>query len=61
MVSLSVHVVLSLCVLVQLFALPGGQVSVPNCHEVRAAFQAVHPGSKWVPESPVSGKERFNS
>uniref|UniRef100_A0A3P8WMR6 Glypican-3 n=1 Tax=Cynoglossus semilaevis TaxID=244447 RepID=A0A3P8WMR6_CYNSE len=35
-----------------LFPLPGGQV--PNCQEVRTMFQALHPGSKWVPESPVS-------
>ncbi|XP_007554888.1 PREDICTED: glypican-3 [Poecilia mexicana] len=54
MVAASVHGALLLCaLLLQLFPLPGGQA--PNCQEVRAAFHALHPGSKWVPESPVSG------
>uniref|UniRef100_A0A672HD45 Glypican-3 n=1 Tax=Salarias fasciatus TaxID=181472 RepID=A0A672HD45_SALFA len=43
---------LFLCAFLQLFRLPGGQV--PNCQEVRAVFQSLHPGSKWVPETPVS-------
>uniref|UniRef100_A0A3B4YL97 Glypican-3 n=1 Tax=Seriola lalandi dorsalis TaxID=1841481 RepID=A0A3B4YL97_SERLL len=41
-----------LCAFLQLFPLPGGQV--PNCQEVRTVFQSLHPGSKWVPETPVS-------
>ncbi|TWW55826.1 Glypican-3 GTR2-2 [Takifugu flavidus] len=44
---------LLLCVFLQLCSLLGGQV--PNCQEVRTAFHSVHPGSKLVPESPVSG------
>lgn len=54
MPALSVRGALFLCAFVQLFSLPGGQV--PNCQEVRAVFQSLHPGSKWVPENPVSGK-----
>ncbi|XP_026186362.1 glypican-3 [Mastacembelus armatus] len=53
MVGSSVNSALFLCTFLQLFSLPGGQV--PNCQEVRAVFQSLHPGSKWVPESPVSG------
>ncbi|KAL0973909.1 hypothetical protein UPYG_G00212830 [Umbra pygmaea] len=49
---------LFLCALCLLSTLPGGQVSVsPSCHEVRASFQALHPGSKWAPETPVSGAD----
>lgn len=54
MVLSSLHCALFVCAFFQLFPLPGGQV--PNCQEVRTMFQALHPGSKWVPESPVSGK-----
>ncbi|XP_061582375.1 glypican-3 [Cololabis saira] len=39
----------------QLLPLPGGQT--PSCQEVRAVFHNLHPGSKWVPESPVSGAD----
>ncbi|KAF6717815.1 Glypican-3 [Oryzias melastigma] len=46
---------LLLCAFLQLFPLPGGQV--PNCQEVRAVFHSLHPGSKWVPETPVSGAD----
>ncbi|XP_056899278.1 glypican-3 [Takifugu flavidus] len=46
---------LLLCVFLQLCSLLGGQV--PNCQEVRTAFHSVHPGSKLVPESPVSGAD----
>lgn len=53
MMALSVHGALFLCAFLQLFSLPGGQV--PDCQEVRAVFQSLHPGSKWVPETPVSG------
>ncbi|MEQ2182045.1 hypothetical protein GOODEAATRI_017995 [Goodea atripinnis] len=53
MVASSVHGALLLGALFQLFPLPGGQA--PNCQEVRTAFHALHPGSKWVPENPVSG------
>lgn len=53
MVGSSVHSALFLCAFLQLFSLLGGQV--PNCQEVRTVFQSLHPGSKWVPETPVSG------
>ncbi|XP_060935854.1 glypican-3 [Limanda limanda] len=46
---------LFLCAFLQLFPLPGGQVQ--NCQEVRSVFQSLHPGSKWVPETPVSGSD----
>lgn len=54
MPALSVRGALFLCAFLQLFSLPDGQV--PNCQEVRAVFHSLHPGSKWVPENPVSGK-----
>lgn len=55
----SVHLVcaLPLCILLLLLQLPppaGAQV--PSCLEVRTVFQSLHPGSKWVPEAPVSGQ-----
>lgn len=53
MASSPVHSALFLCAFLQLFSLPGGHV--PNCQEVRTVFQSLHPGSKWVPETPVSG------
>uniref|UniRef100_A0A3Q1FPW2 Glypican-3 n=1 Tax=Acanthochromis polyacanthus TaxID=80966 RepID=A0A3Q1FPW2_9TELE len=49
------HGALFVCTFLQLFSLPGGQV--PNCQEVRTVFQSLHPGSKWVPETPVSGAD----
>uniref|UniRef100_A0A3P8SJH5 Glypican-3 n=1 Tax=Amphiprion percula TaxID=161767 RepID=A0A3P8SJH5_AMPPE len=52
MAGWSLHDALFLCAFLQLFSLPGGQV--PNCQEVRTVFQSLHPGSKWVPETPVS-------
>ncbi|XP_078810504.1 glypican-3 [Oryzias latipes] len=56
MVCSSARGALLLCaLLLQLFPLPGGQV--PNCQEVRAVFHSLHPGSKWVPETPVSGAD----
>ncbi|XP_006781890.1 glypican-3 [Neolamprologus brichardi] len=55
MASSPVHSALFLCAFLQLFSLPGGHV--PNCQEVRAVFQSLHPGSKWVPETPVSGAD----
>ncbi|XP_041846992.1 glypican-3 [Melanotaenia boesemani] len=55
MVAPSVHGALFLCAFLQLFPLPGGQV--PDCQEVRAVFHSLHPGSKWVPETPVSGAD----
>ncbi|XP_029020490.1 glypican-3 isoform X2 [Betta splendens] len=55
MAASSVHSALLLCALFQLSSLLGGQV--PNCQEVRAVFQSLHPGSKWVPETPVSGAD----
>ncbi|XP_056133239.1 glypican-3 [Lampris incognitus] len=57
MESLPVCCALFLCAFFQLFPLPGGQVPMPNCHEVRTAFQSLHPGAKWVPETPVSGAD----
>nr|XP_043895381.1 glypican-3 [Solea senegalensis] len=55
MVALSRHGALFLCAFLQLFSLPCGQVL--NCQEVRTMFQTLHPGSKWVPETPVSGSD----
>ncbi|KAM8909700.1 glypican-3 isoform 1-T1 [Spinachia spinachia] len=55
MVGSSVRGALLLCVSLQLFSMPGGQV--PTCQEVRTVFQSLHPGSKWVPETPVSGAD----
>ncbi|KAM8732468.1 glypican-3 [Acanthopagrus schlegelii] len=52
----SVHGALFLCAFLQMFPLPGGQ-TVPNCQEVRTVFHSLHPGSKWVPENPVSGAD----
>lgn len=54
MAASQVRGALLLCALLQLCSLIGGQV--PNCQEVRTAFHSVHPGSKLVPETPVSGK-----
>nr|XP_046261483.1 glypican-3 isoform X2 [Scatophagus argus] len=50
-----IHSALFLCAFLQLFSLPAGQV--PNCQEVRTVFHSLHPGSKWVPENPVSGAD----
>ncbi|XP_033976996.1 glypican-3 [Trematomus bernacchii] len=55
MAAPSVHSALFLCAFLQLFPLPGGQV--PSCQEVRTVFQSLHPSSKWVPETPVSGAD----
>ncbi|XP_068570399.1 glypican-3 [Cebidichthys violaceus] len=55
MLGPSVRGALFLCAFLQLFPLPGGQV--PTCQEVRTVFQSLHPGSKWVPETPVSGAD----
>ncbi|XP_074504033.1 glypican-3 [Sebastes fasciatus] len=57
MLGASLHSALFLCAfLLQMFSsLPGGQV--PTCQEVRTVFQSLHPGSKWVPETPVSGAD----
>ncbi|KAK2849469.1 hypothetical protein Q5P01_009303 [Channa striata] len=55
MAAPSVRGALFLCASFQLFSLLGGQM--PNCQEVRAAFQSLHPGSKWVPDTPVSGAD----
>ncbi|KAG7278078.1 hypothetical protein CRUP_029023 [Coryphaenoides rupestris] len=58
MVDRAAHGALFLCVFAQLLHLPGGQLpALPDCHEVRAAFHTLHPGSKWVPETPVSGAD----
>ncbi|XP_060904834.1 glypican-3 [Labrus mixtus] len=53
--GLPVHSALSLCAFLQLFSLLGGQM--PNCQEVRTVFHSLHPGSKLVPENPVSGAD----
>ncbi|OXB79708.1 UNVERIFIED_CONTAM: hypothetical protein H355_011094 [Colinus virginianus] len=37
-----------------LLAQPAGEAA---CRPVRAAFQALQPGAKWVPESPVPGSD----
>lgn len=37
-------------------AQPAGEAS---CRPVRAAFQVLQPGAKWVPESPVPGESAF--
>nr|XP_020451206.1 glypican-3-like [Monopterus albus] len=55
MVGSPVNSALFLCAFLPLFALHGGQV--PNCQDVRTVFQSLHPGSKWVPETPVSGAD----
>ncbi|XP_029297860.1 glypican-3 isoform X1 [Cottoperca gobio] len=55
MLAPSAHSALFLCAFLQLFSVPGGQV--PSCQEVRTVFQSLHPGSKWVPETPVSGAD----
>ncbi|CAL1614118.1 unnamed protein product [Knipowitschia caucasica] len=46
-----------LCTLVLVLSVPGGGGHVQNCQEVRAVFHTFHPGSKWVPENPVSGSD----
>lgn len=38
------------------FAQPAGEAA---CRPVRAAFQVLQPGAKWVPESPVPGEGRL--
>ncbi|XP_019739981.1 glypican-3 [Hippocampus comes] len=55
MFSLRVSSALLLCAFLRLFSGIGGQV--PNCQEVRAVFHTLHPGSKWVPETAVSGAD----
>ncbi|XP_067104397.1 glypican-3 [Osmerus mordax] len=57
MVGVSLSGALFPCLLYLLSPVPGGQVAVPSCHEVRASFQSLHPGSKWAPETPVSGAD----
>ncbi|TNN51837.1 Glypican-3 [Liparis tanakae] len=56
MLGVSVRGALFLCASLQLFSLPSAQV--PTCQEVRTVFQSLHPGSKWVPETPVSEHRR---
>ncbi|XP_077388858.1 glypican-3 isoform X2 [Festucalex cinctus] len=55
MFSLRATSALLLCAFLRLFSGTGGQA--PNCQEVRAVFQSLHPGSKWVPETAVSGAD----
>ncbi|KAM6953604.1 glypican-3 [Aplochiton taeniatus] len=57
MVGVPLSGTLFLCVFFPLFTLSGGQVSPLSCHDVRASFHTLHPGSKWVPEIPVSGAD----
>ncbi|KAI5105164.1 glypican-3 precursor [Silurus meridionalis] len=44
-----------LCALFLPLSEPSGQLL--KCHEVRASFQFLYPGTKWAPESPVSGSD----
>ncbi|XP_077465725.1 glypican-3-like [Stigmatopora argus] len=56
MLGLRVTSALFLSAFLRLF--PGISTSqAPNCQEVRAVFHTLHPGSKWVPESAVSGAD----
>ncbi|KAM9835617.1 glypican-3 [Syngnathus typhle] len=55
MFSLRVTSALLCACLLWLFSGISGQT--PNCQEVRAVFQTLHPGSKWVPETAVSGAD----
>lgn len=61
-ISLSLSVAMSgvnllgslvLCALFLPLSEPSGQLL--KCHEVRSSFQTLHPGTKWAPETPVSG------
>lgn len=45
---------LVLCALFLPLSEPSGQLL--KCHEVRSSFQFLYPGTKWAPETPVSGK-----
>lgn len=38
-----------------LVLLPPSSAQPLSCQEVRTVFHSLHPGSKWVPENPVSG------
>ncbi|GAA6109754.1 glypican-3 [Tachysurus ichikawai] len=44
-----------LCALFLPLSEPSGQIL--KCHEVRSSFQFLHPGTKWAPETPVSGSD----
>ncbi|XP_053486778.1 glypican-3 [Ictalurus furcatus] len=46
---------LLLCALFLPLSEPSGQLL--KCHEVRSSFQTLHPGTKWAPETPVSGSD----
>ncbi|NWX03057.1 GPC3 protein, partial [Caloenas nicobarica] len=48
-----------LLLLAALFGAPGSAQPAGEaaCRPVRAAFQALQPGAKWVPESPVPGSD----
>ncbi|KAM4665208.1 glypican-3 [Discoglossus pictus] len=39
------------------WVLLGAAKELPSCKEVRATFQSLHPGVRWVPEIPVSGAD----
>ncbi|XP_061757668.1 glypican-3 isoform X2 [Nerophis ophidion] len=54
MFSRTVSSALLLCVFLHFCAIDG---QTPNCQEVRAVFHTLHPGSKWVPETAVSGAD----
>lgn len=43
-----------LCALFLPLSAPSAQLL--KCHEVRSSFQLLYPGTKWAPETPVSGK-----
>lgn len=44
-----------LCALFLPLSEPSGQLL--KCHEVRSSFQFQYPGTKWAPETPVSGSD----
>ncbi|KAK3535895.1 hypothetical protein QTP70_021189 [Hemibagrus guttatus] len=46
---------LVLCALFLPLSEPSGQLL--KCHEVRSSFQFLYPGTKWAPETPVSGSD----
>ncbi|XP_068008310.1 glypican-3-like [Melanerpes formicivorus] len=48
-----------LLLLAALLGAPGGAQPAGEaaCRPVRAAFQVLQPGAKWVPESPVPGSD----
>lgn len=58
MMSASGRAVLPVLLLLLLLGAPGvaRAAGEASCRPVRAAFQVLQPGAKWVPESPVPGE-----